>query len=72
MNVGRVRAWASVLWPAFLAAGALVTLVFALVDPREIPGVPDRVGTYTIAFFVFWAVTALACWATRFLVLDDG
>jgi len=55
-----------VLWPAFLMAGVLEMLVFALVDPGTLrwfgePAVdltPSAI--YTLAFFVFWAVITLA------------
>jgi hypothetical protein len=54
-----------VIWPAFLAACILEALVFALVDPLELtwghgPLGWSRQAVYTLAFFVFWAVVALA------------
>jgi hypothetical protein len=57
--------WMSVLWSAFLMAAVLEMLVFALVDPESlrwfggtsIELAPRAV--YTLAFFVFWAVTAV-------------
>jgi hypothetical protein len=54
-----------VLWPAFLAAGVLEMLVFALVDPSELQRLGDgaalsRQAIYTLAFFVFWAAIAAA------------
>lgn len=57
---------AIVLWPAFLAAGVLEMLVFALVDPRQLHGwgidsSPWPAGAvYTLAFLLFWGVIALA------------
>ena len=59
-----------VLWPAFLLAGVLELLVFALVDPVDLrwPGGASielpRQAIYSAAFFVFWAVIALACTIT--------
>ena len=56
-----------VLWPAFLAAGALELLVFAHVDPADVhtlAGAPvelSRQAVYTLSFFGFWAVAAAAC-----------
>jgi hypothetical protein len=54
-----------VAWPAFLAACVLELLVFAVLDPLEIQLGQllgwGRQGTYTLAFFVFWAVCAAAC-----------
>jgi hypothetical protein len=62
-----------ILWPAFVAAGVIEALVFALVDPaalhlpgaRALPLSPSAV--YTIAFFVFWAVVAASAAVTRWL-----
>lgn len=63
-----------ILWPSFLAACLLEGVVFAMVDPGEVhwPGVfpqPSRQGVYTIAFFVFWAITtactSLALWLAK-------
>ena len=58
--------WASVLWAAFLMAGVLEMVVFALVDPESLRWFGGDTldlaprAVYTIAFFVFWAITALA------------
>ena len=55
-----------ILWPAFLMAGVLELLVFALVDPSDLRwfgGAPlqvPRQAVYTLAFLVFWAVIAVA------------
>jgi hypothetical protein len=61
-----------IAWPAFMAAGVLELVVFALVDPAELEwsGHPlgwSRQGVYTAAFFVFWAVTMAACATTALL-----
>ena len=53
-------------WPSFLMAGVLEMLVFAVVDPGELHwhGAAldwSRPAVYTLAFFVFWAVIAVAC-----------
>jgi hypothetical protein len=52
-----------IVWPAFLVAGVLEMLVFALVDPQDIQwfGQPlewSNQAIYTLAFFAFWACTA--------------
>lgn len=55
-----------VLWPAFLMAGVLAMLVFALIDPHQMQGwgmdflawSPNAV--YTMVFFLFWGVIAMA------------
>lgn len=71
----RIRAMA-ILWPAFLMAGVLETLVFALVDPSTLHwfgGAPvelSATGVYTLAFFVFWAVIATASALTQLLELS--
>jgi uncharacterized membrane protein YcfT len=54
-----------IVWPAFLMAGVLEVLVFAMVDPQDVRwfGTPldwSRQAIYTAAFFVFWVVTALS------------
>lgn len=54
-----------ILWPAFIVAGILEMLVFAMVDPQDLswfgqPLAVSRAGVYTVAFFVFWGVAALA------------
>ena len=57
------RRWMWAVWPAFLLAGVLEMVVFALVDPGDLhwSGQPldwSRQAVYTVAFFVFWAATA--------------
>ncbi len=54
-----------VVWPAFLAACLLEAKVFAVVDPLDLtwghgPLGWSRQAAYTVAFFLFWGVTALA------------
>lgn len=51
-----------VLWPAFLLAGVLEILVFALVDPQDMHWfghslAMSRQGVYTVGFFAFWILT---------------
>ncbi len=55
--------WMWVVWPAFLMAGVLEVLVFALVDPHDLhwfgqPLALSRQAVYTLAFVVFWVFTA--------------
>jgi hypothetical protein len=56
----------SVLWSAFLMAAVLEMLVFALVDPGDLRWFGGATldlaprAVYTLAFFVFWAVIAVA------------
>ena len=63
-----------ILWPAFLMAGVLEVLVFALIDPSELHwpgGAPidaSRQAVYTLAFLAFWAVVAAAGAITALLL----
>ena len=57
--------WMAIVWPAFLVAAVLEMLVFALVDPHDVHWSGSwmslsRQGTYTLAFFVFWALAMLS------------
>jgi hypothetical protein len=54
-----------VAWPAFLASCILEALVFALIDPLDLTWGQAQLGwsrqaVYTLAFFVFWGVVAMA------------
>ena len=55
-----------IVWPAFLMAGVLEMLVFALVDPGDLRWLGgeaidvSRQAVYTLAFLAFWAVIAAA------------
>ncbi|KLR57454.1 hypothetical protein [Diaphorobacter sp. J5-51] len=72
-----------IVWPAFLTACVLEMLVFAMVDPEDLhwfgqPLALSRLGVYTVAFFVFWAVsmgsgalTALLAMSSRELNRDQ-
>lgn len=54
---------AQILWPAFLVAGILEMVVFALVDPTGIViagWAPDPQTVYSLTFFVFWALVTAA------------
>jgi hypothetical protein len=63
----------TVLWPAFLMAGVLEMLVFALVDPHQLHGWGidsadwPAGAVYTIAFLLFWCVIAAAAAAAVWL-----
>lgn len=64
-----------IAWPAFLVAGLLEVLVFALVDPQDVhwfghPLEISRQGVYTAAFFVFWAMTMLSSGLTTLLSMS--
>lgn len=64
-----------IAWPAFLVAGLLEVLVFAVVDPSDLhwfgqPVTLSRQGVYTLAFFVFWGITMLSSALTTLLSLS--
>lgn len=67
------RRLGSIAWPAFLMAGVLEIIVFALVDPGSLhwfggaPVEASPLAVYSIAFFVFWAVIAGAGMLTQLL-----
>lgn len=64
-----------ILWPAFLGAGALEALVFAVVDPHDLHwfgGAPIEWGSmaiYSITFLLFWGGVATAGALTALLSL---
>jgi len=62
-----------VLWPSFLAAVLAVGAFFSLFDPQML-GSLAPMAIYTLGFFAFWAMTALASLLTCYLltVPDDG
>ncbi len=60
-----------ILWPAFVVAAVSEMLFFAFIDPVELhlfgnPNELSRMTTYSVFFFVFWAMgacsSALTCW----------
>ncbi|MDQ6629813.1 MAG: hypothetical protein M3Z29_15420 [Pseudomonadota bacterium] len=65
-----------VLWPAFLVAGVLEMLVFAVIDPRELRwfGGPligwAPIAIYSVTFLILWAATATAGALTALLLLN--
>ncbi len=70
------RQWMAVGWTSFFAAGVLEMLVFAVVDPtHQHDGIwiwewsPSAV--YTVAFFVFWSVTAAAGATAQWLLASS-
>ena len=64
----------AVAWSAFLAAGVLEALVFAVVDPAELRwfgGAPIELSAqaiYTLSFLIFWGVIALGASLALLLV----
>lgn len=66
----------AILWPSFLMAGVLEALVFAMVDPASLHWFGgaqfdlSASGVYSLAFFVFWGVVAIAGGLTQLLALS--
>ncbi len=62
-----------ILWPAFVMAGVLEMLVFAVVDPGELrwfgadPIEWSRSTVYSVSFFIFWGVIAISAAITALL-----
>ncbi|MDR3066050.1 MAG: hypothetical protein LBV05_11165 [Comamonas sp.] len=59
------RRWMWIVWPAFLAAAIMEMVVFAFVDPLDMRWLGasldgSRNAVYTVAFFVFWAVSVIS------------
>jgi hypothetical protein len=75
-----LRLGMQVLWPAFLMAGVMEALVFAVVDPADLRWFGGAnfdwplPATYTLSFLIFWGVIAAACAITALLTTepDDG
>ena len=66
-----------IAWPAFLVAGALEVLVFAMVDPQDLhwfgqPLALSRLGVYTLAFFAFWVLTMASGALTTLLAVPPS
>ena len=62
----------SVLWPSFVVGGAAEAIFFTVINPQELYlfGEPVEMGslaTYSIGFFLFWAVAAASSAFTVFL-----
>lgn len=65
-----------VAWPAFLAAGMLEMLVFALVDPHDLHWLGraldwSAMAVYTASFFAFWAVAMAGSALTLLLAAPE-
>ena len=66
-----------IAWPAFLLAGVIEMLVFAMVDPQNLhwfgkPLALSREAVYTVAFFVFWVLTMTSSALTTVLTLSPS
>ena len=65
-----------IAWPAFLVAGVLEMVVFAMVDPEDLHRIGggdlglSRQAVYTITFFVFWGMTMASSALTALLSMS--
>jgi hypothetical protein len=64
-----------IAWPAFLVAGVIEMLVFAVVDPQDLhwfghPLAMSREGIYTLAFFAFWILAMASSALTTLLSMS--
>ena len=67
--------WMWIAWPAFLVAGVLEMVVFALVDPSELHWQGHPLGwsnqaVYTLAFFFFWGAAIASSALTTLLAMS--
>lgn len=63
----------TILWPSFIMAGISVGVVFSIVDPETLvlhgsSTELSNVIIYSIAFFVFWFLGAIASGLTALLM----
>lgn len=62
-----------IAWPSFLMAGVMEGLVFSVVDPSSLHWFGQHPidwpiqAVYTVSFFLFWMVIAVACAVSRAL-----
>lgn len=65
-----------IAWPAFLIAGVIEMLLFAVLDPQNLQwfGQPlqlSREAIYTLAFFVIWVLTMISSALTVLLTMSS-
>jgi hypothetical protein len=67
-----------VLWPAFVMAGVLEMMTFAVVDPSSLHwfgGEPiewSRSAVYSVTFLIYWGVISVSAGVTQWLGDADG
>lgn len=65
-----------IAWPAFLVAGVMEMVVFAMVDPEDLHRIGggelglSRQAIYTLSFFVFWGLTMASSGLTTLLAMS--
>ena len=66
-----------ILWPAFITAGVLEMLTFAVIDPADLhwfggpPIVWSAQAVYTVTFGIFWAVISMAGAMSALLAVES-
>jgi hypothetical protein len=66
-----------ILWPAFMTAGVLETMVFAVIDPADLhwfsgPTIAwSTQAVYTVTFLIFWAAISTASAMTALLSVES-
>ena len=73
--LGKRLMW--VIWPAFMVAGILEMVVFALVDPQDLQWAGQSLelsnqAVYTVAFFLFWMLAMVASGLTALLAMSPS
>jgi len=68
----RGRSWMWVAWPAFLVAGVLEMMVFAVLDPQSLSLFGETVNwsreaIYSVTFLIFWVMLMLSSALTLML-----
>jgi hypothetical protein len=66
----------AVLWPSFLTAALAEACFFSLFDPLDLGQMKgtglSAMAVYSIGFFLFWSLCALAGMLTCYLVVPAG
>lgn len=62
-----------VVWPSLMVAAVAEVLFFAVIDPQDLylfgkPVYLSNLATYSIGFFLFWAICAASSFATGFFL----
>ncbi len=67
----------AIVWPAFLAAGVLEALVFAVVDPHDLHWFGGAAlgwsaqSIYSVSFLIFWAAISTSAAMTTLLMTES-
>jgi hypothetical protein len=75
-RISRLQKCIAILWPSFLTAIVATGVFFSAFDPDDLfPFGADlnisRLGIYTIGFFLFWLVTAIAGIGTLYFAITN-